>query len=172
MPVCPSDWKLALTTLLDKPTRAAPAEAVALLSALVLQEKNAAPPPMDELPPALASACDAAAALALRVGDAQVANGVAGPSAEEYAAAALRFGLVQVVHAWAQGAPFAEVCSMTDIAEGTIVRAITRLDETCRELRSAARLCGDAALYAQMEAASAAIKRDIVFATSLYVGGM
>jgi antiviral helicase SKI2 len=97
---------------------------------------------------------------------------VAGPCADDYAAGALRFGLVQVVHAWALGAPFADVCAMTDVAEGTIVRCITRLDETCRELRSAARLCGDAALYAQMEAASVAIKRDIVFATSLYVGGL
>jgi antiviral helicase SKI2 len=140
---------------------------VAVLSALVLQEKRCAEP---ELTPTLAAACDAALALALRVGTAQEAAGLP-VAAGEYAQNALRFGLVDVVHAWAQGAPFAEICTLTDVAEGTIVRAITRLDETCRELRNAARLCGDAALYSQMEAASALIKRDIVFATSLYVGG-
>ncbi len=123
---------------------------------------------MDSLPPALAAACDAALATARRVGSAQEAAGLPVP-AEDYAQASLRFGLVEVVHAWACGAPFVDVCALTDVAEGTIVRAITRLDETCRELRNAARLCGDAALHAQMEAGSAAIKRDIVFATSLYV---
>jgi antiviral helicase SKI2 len=138
---------------------------VAVLSALVLQEKRASAP---ELTPTLAAACDAAGALALRVGAAQEAAGLP-LNAEEYAQNALRFGLVEVVHAWACGAPFSVICTLTDVAEGTIVRAITRLDETCRELRAAARLCGDAALYAQMEAASALIKRDIVFASSLYV---
>ena len=143
----------------------APAEAVAVLSALVLQEKRASAP---SLTPTLETACDAALALALKVGAVQEAAGV--PIAtEDYVQNALRFGLVEVVHAWAQGAPFADICALTDVAEGTIVRAITRLDETCRELRAAARLCGDAALFAQMEAASAAIKRDLVFATSLYV---
>ena len=53
--------------------------------------------------------------------------------------------------------------------ECSIVRAIVRLDETCREFRDAARVMGNTALYQQMEAASAAIKRDIVFAASLYV---
>ena len=136
-----------------------------MLSALVLQEKRASAP---ELNDTLGAACDAAFALAMKVGAAQEAAGVP-IGAEDYARGALRFGLVEVVHAWAQGVPFADVAALTDVAEGTIVRAITRLDETCRELRAAARLCGDAALFSQMEAASAAIKRDIVFATSLYV---
>jgi antiviral helicase SKI2 len=44
-----------------------------------------------------------------------------------------------------------------------------RLEETCRQLQSAARVMGNTALFAQMEAASAAIKRDVIFAASLYV---
>ena len=56
----------------------------------------------------------------------------------------------------------------------TIQRRLTalrqvRLDETCREFRDAARVMGNTALYQQMEAASAAIKRDVIFAASLYV---
>ena len=49
---------------------------------------------------------------------------------------------------------------MTDIPEGTIVRVITRLDETCREVRDAARVIGDADLFTKMEEAQALIKRD------------
>jgi antiviral helicase SKI2 len=49
------------------------------------------------------------------------------------------------------------------------VRTVVRLDETCREFRDAARVMGDTALWQQMTAVSAAIKRDVVFAASLYV---
>jgi superfamily II RNA helicase len=73
---------------------------------------------------------------------------------------------------------------LTDIPEGTIVRVITRLDETCREVRDAARVIGDADLFTKMEEAQALIKRDselfilklvveligvVVFAASLYL---
>jgi antiviral helicase SKI2 len=53
--------------------------------------------------------------------------------------------------------------------EGSIVRAVVRLDQACREVGDAARVMGDTGLWAQMQAASAAIKRDVVFAASLYV---
>jgi antiviral helicase SKI2 len=49
---------------------------------------------------------------------------------------------------------------LTDVAEGTIVRCITRLDETCREVRDAARVIGDKSLFGKMEQAQALIKRD------------
>ena len=51
------------------------------------------------------------------------------------------------------------------------MRTIVRLDEMCRDVRNAARIMGDSALFEKMEAASAAIKRDIVFSASLYVSG-
>lgn len=46
------------------------------------------------------------------------------------------------------------------MAEGTVVRVITRLDETCREVRDAARVIGDADLMKKMEEAQIKIKRD------------
>ena len=46
------------------------------------------------------------------------------------------------------------------MAEGTVVRVITRLDETCREVRDAARVIGDAVLMKKMEEAQMKIKRD------------
>ena len=43
------------------------------------------------------------------------------------------------------------------------MRVITRLDETCREVRDAARVIGDADLFTKMEEAQALIKRDSEF---------
>ena len=57
---------------------------------------------------------------------------------------------------------------LTQAQEGLIVRCIQRLDEVCKDVRSAARLIGDPSLYERMEETSALIKRDIVFAASLY----
>jgi len=56
--------------------------------------------------------------------------------------------------------PFDKITNLTDVAEGTIVRVITRLDETCREVRDAARVIGDAELFKKMEEAQNKIKRD------------
>lgn len=77
---------------------------------------------------------------------------------------------MQVVYNWAMGTPFSEISGMTDVMEGSIVRCIVRLDEQCRQLMDAARVMGNTALFQQMEAASQAIKRDVIFAASLYTG--
>ncbi|KAF2312608.1 hypothetical protein GH714_035213 [Hevea brasiliensis] len=37
-----------------------------------------------------------------------------------------------------KGTPFADICELTDVPEGLIVRTIVRLDETCREFKNAA----------------------------------
>ena len=65
--------------------------------------------------------------------------------------------------------PFAEITQLTNVQEGSIVRTIVRLDEACKEFRNAARIVGDTRLYQKMEEASRLIKRDIVFASSLYI---
>lgn len=49
---------------------------------------------------------------------------------------------------------------LTDVAEGTVVRVISRLDETCSEVRDAARVIGDTELFKKMEEAQTKIKRD------------
>ncbi|GAB4827250.1 Antiviral helicase ski2 [Ancistrocladus abbreviatus] len=93
-------------------------------------------------------------------------------SPEEYAQENLKFGLVEVVYEWPKGTPFANICELTDVPEGLIVRTIVRLDETCHEFKNAAAIMGNSALYKKMESASNAIKWDIVFAASLYITGM
>lgn len=80
-----------------------------------------------------------------------------------------RFALVNVVYEWARGMTFKEIMELSVEGEGTIVRVITRLDEICREVKSAALIIGDSALHAKMATAQEKIKRDIVFAASLYL---
>ena len=129
-----------------------PEEVVALLSCFVFQEKTDVEP---IIPPKLKEGLDAVMAIAERVGAVQDRQKVA---AEEFRA--LKPGLVEVVYEWAKGMPFEQITELTDVAEGTIVRVITRLDETCREVRDAARVIGDAELFKKMEEAQIKIKRD------------
>ncbi|KAL4531703.1 hypothetical protein Ndes2437A_g09018 [Nannochloris sp. 'desiccata'] len=146
-------------------TDLSPEEAVSLLSALVFQEKSEVEP---ELPPKLIKAREESAVLAYSAGVVQQEAGLS-LIPEDYVKSTLNFGLMEVVYEWAQGTPFNEICRLTDVMEGSIVRTIVRLDETCREFRDAARVMGNIALFQQMQEASEAIKRDIVFAASLYV---
>lgn len=142
-----------------------PAESVALLSALVFQEKSDVEP---ELPPPLLAARKDLEELALRAGEEQRAHGLQ-IDPQEYARDALKCGLMQVVYEWASGKPFSEIITCTDVIEGSIVRCIVRLDQACHELMDAARVLGNTELFQKMKSASEAIKRDIVFAASLYV---
>jgi DSHCT (NUC185) domain len=56
-----------------------------------------------------------------------------------------------------------QICQITLVQEGTIVRTITRLDELMREVRNSARVVGDPSLYRKMEATSLLIKRGVIF---------
>lgn len=142
-----------------------PEEAVALMSALVFQERSDVEP---TLPPGLAQARKDLADLVTQLADAQTARGLP-IAADEYARMVLHPGLMEVVYEWARGTPFSVITGLTDVMEGSIVRSMVRLDQCCRELMDAARVMGDTALFQKMQAASAAIKRDVVFAASLYV---
>ncbi|XP_063947623.1 DExH-box ATP-dependent RNA helicase DExH11 isoform X2 [Daucus carota subsp. sativus] len=145
-----------------------PEEAVALMSAFVFQQRNASEP---SLTPKLSEATQRLYNTAIRLGELQ-AQFKLQIDPQEYARENLKFGLVEVVYEWAKGTPFADICELTDVPEGLIVRTIVRLDETCREFKNAAAIMGNSALHKKMEIASNAIKRDIVFAASLYITGV
>lgn len=53
--------------------------------------------------------------------------------------------------------------------QGSLVRAIRRIEEILRQLMSAASVIGDLDLKAKFEEASDKIKRDVIFAASLYL---
>lgn len=60
------------------------------------------------------------------------------------------YATLQVVYEWACGTSFAEICQLTEVMEGAIVRTVMRLDETCREFRDAARIMGNTQLLEQV----------------------
>lgn len=158
--------------------------------------EEAPPPPytgprISAIPQVLVKACDRLSQVAFALGRLQMDAGLdVVPS--EYMRTQLNYGLLLPTYAWAVGVPFAEICNLTECPEGTIVvsgrsgrvgrctlvgtprfthsqRTITRLEETCREVRNAARIMGDPVLFRKMEVASACIKRDVIFAGSLYI---
>jgi len=145
-----------------------PEEIAAVLSALVFQDKKTDEEFDAEMPETLIDCCEQMKTVATNLGQLQKDQGLE-LDPGEYCDGALKFGLVHVVYEWALGVPFMNICELTDVPEGNIVRTITRLDELCREVRNCARVVGNPTLYRKLEAASTAIKRDIVFASSLYV---
>ncbi|KAL0131489.1 hypothetical protein PUN28_002783 [Cardiocondyla obscurior] len=135
-----------------------PAEIVALLSALIFQQRTGSEP---VIPPNLVDACKIMTEVHAEL-----------EHFEQYYQLStlqpLNFGLVEVVYEWAQAKSFAEIMKMTDVQEGIIVRCIQQLGETLQDVKNAAVTIGDPVLKEKMEEASTAIKRDIVFAASLY----
>lgn len=83
---------------------------------------------------------------------------------------AFRPDLMEAVSAWFKGAKFADVLRMAEgVFEGSLVRAIRRLEELLRQLGAACEAVGEAQLAERLERTNERIKRDIVFAASLYL---
>lgn len=80
-----------------------------------------------------------------------------------------RPSLMDVVYAWSRGASFAEVCKLSDAYEGSIIRCMRRLEELLRQMCQASRVIGNTELENKFSEAISFIKRDIVFAGSLYI---
>lgn len=144
-----------------------PEEIVALLSAFVFQEKTEAEP---ALTAHLQKGQKLIIAISEKVNEFQIQHQVilSSDDANDFVSRP-RFGLVEVVYEWARGMSFNRITDLTDVLEGTIVRVITRLDETCREVRNAARIIGDPELYSKMQTAQELIKRDVTAVASLYM---
>lgn len=155
--------ELILTELLLDNTfvEYAPEEIAALLSVFHFKEKTSVEP---ELTPTLREGYQRIIETADRVAAVQTAHQL---NAEDDAST-LHMGLMQVVYEWARGMHFQDIMQLTDVGEGTIVRCITRLDETFREVRDASRVIGDMDLWEKMATCQQLIRRDIVFAASLY----
>ncbi|KAF7241687.1 hypothetical protein EG68_10418 [Paragonimus skrjabini miyazakii] len=77
--------------------------------------------------------------------------------------------LMEVVRAWAEGVSFARLCELTSVFEGSVIRCMRRLDELLRQMHDAAKVAGNVELENKFSEAMVLIKRDIVFAASLYL---
>lgn len=144
-----------------------PEEIVALLSAFVFQEKTDQVPTMT---PALERGQETIVKISEKVNHYQTLHQVilSADDSNDFVSRP-RFGLVEVVYEWARGMSFNRITDLTDVLEGTIVRVITRLDETCREVKNAARIIGDPTLFTKMQTCQEMIKRDICATASLYM---
>ncbi|KAF4306971.1 Helicase [Botryosphaeria dothidea] len=144
-----------------------PEEIAALLSAFVFQEKTDVTP---TLTPRLEQGQAKIVEISEKVNHIQTLHQVilSAEDSNDFVSRP-RFGMVEVVYEWARGMSFNRITDLTDVMEGTIVRVITRLDETCREVKNAARIIGDPTLYTKMQTCQELIKRDICNAASLYL---
>lgn len=77
--------------------------------------------------------------------------------------------MMEVVFAWVNGSRFVDIMGMTTAFEGTVIRVIRRLEELMRQLADSAKAVGDGALETKFTTASTKMKRDIIFAASLYL---
>jgi ATP-dependent RNA helicase DOB1 len=77
--------------------------------------------------------------------------------------------LMDIMNEWVNGAAFLKICSMTSIFEGSIIRYIRRLEELLRQMSCAAKAIGNSTLESKFNEGILKIKRDIVFAASLYL---
>lgn len=141
-------------------------ETVALLSCLINTEKQkegAKPPAAESLEAPVRQLRETARRIAKVMQDAKITIDV-----DEYAES-FNTSLVDVVIAWCEGAKFSQICKMTDSFEGTIIRCLRRLEELLRQLTVAAHTIGDVDLEKKFEEGGKKLKRDIVFAASLYL---
>lgn len=140
-----------------------PEEIAAVLSSIVFEQSRASDPDLNN---SLIAAKKEFEKVALKVDEVQK-QFLRREGPEEFLTK-FNFQLMEVVYEWARGTSFKEITKLTDVQEGIIVRCIQRLDEVIRDVRNAARMIGDPLMFKKMEETSAKIKRDIVFAASLY----
>jgi len=79
--------------------------------------------------------------------------------------------LMDIVIAWSRGANFKQIMGMAGEKThgGSLVRAIRRLEELLRQVAAALRVVGDVDLAIKFDAAIDKIKRDVIFASSLFL---
>merc|ERR1711892_724814 len=77
--------------------------------------------------------------------------------------------MMDIVHEWCKGASFLNICKMTDMFEGSIIRSMRLLEELLRQMVQASKNIGNVELENKFSEAIKLLKRDIVFAASLYL---
>lgn len=82
---------------------------------------------------------------------------------------AFRPDIMEAVYSWAKGSKFYEIMEVAQVFEGSLIRAIKRLEEVLQQLILAAKSIGEIELESKFKEAVTKIKRDIVFAASLYL---
>ncbi|KAF1757967.1 hypothetical protein GCK72_014425 [Caenorhabditis remanei] len=139
------------------------AQTAALLSCFVFQDNCSAPKLSSELQTCLSELHEQARHVA------KVSNECKMEIVEDKYVSSFNPGLMDVVSQWVNGASFNEIVKTTDVFEGSIIRCLRRLEEVLREMINAAKACANSELEQKFEEARKNLKRDIVFAASLYL---
>ncbi|GJP60249.1 hypothetical protein CLOP_g17460 [Closterium sp. NIES-67] len=159
--------ELVVTELLFSASLAelTPETVAALLSCCVWQEKGAggAKRPRESLQGPLAQLREIARRIARVQEECKISLDV-----ETYVAS-FRPDIMEAVFGWCHGANFADVLAAADTFEGSLIRAMRRLEELLQEIIVASKTIGETNLAEKVAAASEKLKRGIVFAASLYL---
>ena len=141
---------------------------VALLSCLVNVHKT---PDNFSLPQEFEGPYQELKTIVKRIADVSIESGVTGVDSGKAADEKLFPSLMEVTYKWTKGARFLDVVGLTSAYEGDIVRMMRRLEELLRQMAGAARspAIGSTELHDKFMAGITLIKRDIIFASSLYL---
>ncbi|KAL4402485.1 ATP-dependent RNA helicase Mtr4 [Malassezia pachydermatis] len=143
-----------------------PEQCAALLSCFVFGERSEHPVRLkEELAGPLRVLQDTARHIAKVSSDAMLTV-----SEQEYVQS-FKVELMEAVLQWCGGARFADICRMTDVFEGSIIRAFRRLQELLHQMADAATAIGNDELERKFEEASSKLERpnSIIFSPSLYL---
>ncbi|KAH8428740.1 ATP-dependent RNA helicase MTR4 [Aspergillus melleus] len=142
-----------------------PEQAAAVLSVFVFEEKTKETPALtrDELAKPLKEIQAQARIIAKVSQESKLAV-----NEEEYVQS-FHWELMEVIYEWANGKSFADICRMTDVYEGSLIRVFRRLEECLRQMAQAAKVMGSEELESNFETALTKVRRDIVAAQSLYL---
>ncbi|WPT10693.1 DExH-box ATP-dependent RNA helicase DExH9 [Picochlorum sp. SENEW3] len=141
-------------------------QVAALISCFIWREKSEARAKVPhEMEGPYASLRDAARRIARAESDCHM-----GVDVDEYVDS-FKPDLMAIVIEWCHGATFAHIASLAGDKThgGSLVRAIRRLEELLRQVSAALKLIGDVHLAEQFDKAIEKIKRDIIFAASLFL---
>ncbi|SPO22952.1 probable MTR4 - involved in nucleocytoplasmic transport of mRNA [Ustilago trichophora] len=143
-----------------------PPQCAALLSCFVFGEKSTTQTRLNET---LAAPLRIMQETARRIAKVSIESKL--PLVEEEYVSSFKVELMDLVMQWCNGAKFAEICKLTDVFEGSIIRCMRRLQELIRQLVQAAKAIGNEGLADKFEKTLAMLEREgsIIFSPSLYL---
>lgn len=143
-----------------------PEQCAALLSCFVFQEKSEAKVKIRE---ELAAPLRVLQETARRI--AKVSNESKIPVVEDEYVQSFKVEMMEPVLQWCKGASFAELCKLTDVYEGSIIRCFRRLQELLRQMGQAANAIGNKELEEKFAKALELLEKpnSIIFSPSLYL---
>ncbi|KAG0140493.1 hypothetical protein CROQUDRAFT_674629 [Cronartium quercuum f. sp. fusiforme G11] len=143
-----------------------PEQCAALLSCFVFNEKSEQPTKLKaELEGPMKKMKEAATKIAHEIKEAHITI-----DEVEYVAS-FKTEMMDAVFNWCKGSSFAEICKMTDIFEGSLIRCFRRLQELIRQMAMAAKAIGNIELEEKFTKSLEVLERplSVVFNPSLYL---